>query len=149
VAYLLEQGVPPENILLLTFTNKAAREMMRRVAGLLGQELAALWGGTFHAIGSRILRRHADRLGYARDFAILDREDARHLLGDCIQSLGIDTKALHFPKADVLGEIGSLAANTARGVGEVVASEYDHFEGLTGLIEAACKPIRLGNGRGI
>jgi DNA helicase-2/ATP-dependent DNA helicase PcrA len=149
VAYLLEQGVPPENILLLTFTNKAAREMMRRVAGLLGQELAALWGGTFHAIGSRILRRHADRLGYARDFAILDREDARHLLGDCIQSLGIDTKALHFPKADVLGEIGSLAANTARGVGEVVASEYDHFEGLTGLIEAALQAYqarkRAGN----
>src|SRR5690349_23485199 len=59
VAYLLEQGIPADRILLLTFTNKAAREMMRRVADLLGQELAALWGGTFHAIGSRILRQHA------------------------------------------------------------------------------------------
>src|SRR5215471_5475285 len=72
VAFLLEQGIPPERILLLTFTNKAAREMMRRVADLLGQELQELWGGTFHAIGNRILRAHADRLGYERDFAILD-----------------------------------------------------------------------------
>src|SRR5947209_176248 len=68
VAYLLEQGIPPERILLLTFTNKAAAEMMRRVVDLLGQELENLWGGTFHAIGTRILRRPADQLGYQRDF---------------------------------------------------------------------------------
>src|SRR5712672_4229988 len=77
VAYLLEQGIPPERILLLTFTNKAAREMMRRVADLLGQELPSLWGGTFHSIGNRVLRAHADRLGYQRDFTIMDREDAK------------------------------------------------------------------------
>src|SRR5213083_1274180 len=64
VAYLLEQGIPPERILLLTFTNKAAREMMRRVADLLGSELSSLWGGTFHAIGQRFLRRHAQHIGY-------------------------------------------------------------------------------------
>src|SRR5437660_10920407 len=63
VAYLLEQGIPPERILLLTFTNKAAKEMMRRVADLLGQELTALSGGTFHSIGNRILRQHAKTLG--------------------------------------------------------------------------------------
>src|SRR5437762_13257022 len=76
VAYLLEQGIPPERILLLTFTNKAAKEMMLRVTDLLGSELSTLWGGTFHSIGHRILRRHADLLGYKRDFTILDREDA-------------------------------------------------------------------------
>src|SRR5215467_7201991 len=59
VAFLLEQGIPPERVLLLTFTNKAAKEMMRRVTDLLGQELSSLWGGTFHAIGNRILRTHA------------------------------------------------------------------------------------------
>src|SRR6266516_7155629 len=80
VAYLLEQGIPAERILLLTFTNKAAREMMRRVADLLGQELPTLWGGTFHGIGNRILRQHAPLLGYERDFSIMDREDARHLI---------------------------------------------------------------------
>src|SRR5215470_4446861 len=77
VAYLLEQGIPADRVLLLTFTNKAAKEMMRRVADLLGQELASLWGGTFHAIGSRILRQHARPIGYQRDFTILDREDAK------------------------------------------------------------------------
>src|SRR6266702_7516307 len=63
VAYLLEQGIPPQRILLLTFTNKAAREMMRRVADLLGSDLADLWGGTFHSIGHRFLRRHAEQVG--------------------------------------------------------------------------------------
>src|SRR6266705_1126145 len=72
--YVLQQGIPPERILLLTFTNKAAREMMRRVADLLGQELPSLWGGTFHSIGNRVLRLHANLLGYERDFSIIDRE---------------------------------------------------------------------------
>src|SRR4029078_8113400 len=83
VAYLLEQGIPPDRILLLTFTNKAAREMMRRGTDLLGQELAALWGGTFHSIGNRILRQHAQLLGFHQDFSIMDREDAKHLIGTC------------------------------------------------------------------
>src|SRR5499433_4115129 len=74
VAYLLEQGIPPERILLLTFTNKAAKEMMRRVTELLGQELNDLWGGTFHAIGNRTLRQHAESVGFDRGFSILDRE---------------------------------------------------------------------------
>src|SRR3954466_14151572 len=94
VAYLLEQGIPPERILLLTFTNKAAKEMMRRVADLLGQELPALWGGTFHSIGNRVLRLHAKLLGYERDFSILDREDARHLISTCLAESEIDTKAI-------------------------------------------------------
>src|SRR6267378_7752660 len=80
VGFLLEQGIPADRILLLTFTNKAAREMMRRVSDLLGQELASLWGGTFHSIGNRILRRHAELLGYQRGFTILDREDAKELI---------------------------------------------------------------------
>src|SRR6516162_2453068 len=62
VAFLLEQGIPADRILLLTFTNKAAREMMRRVAELLGREQPGLWGGTFHSIGNRILRKHANTL---------------------------------------------------------------------------------------
>src|SRR5512136_3158419 len=80
VAYLLEQGIPPERVLLLTFTNKAAKEMMRRVADILGGDLSSLWGGTFHSIGNRILRRHAGLLGFEPDFTILDREDAKHLI---------------------------------------------------------------------
>jgi DNA helicase-2/ATP-dependent DNA helicase PcrA len=80
VAYLVEQGVAPEQILLLTFTNKASKEMLARVASLLPHDLSRLWGGTFHHVGNRILRRHADRVGYAKDYTILDREDAEDLI---------------------------------------------------------------------
>ncbi|HXP61054.1 MAG TPA: UvrD-helicase domain-containing protein [Dongiaceae bacterium] len=130
VAYLLEQGVAAERILLLTFTNKAAREMMRRVAGLLGQELSSLWGGTFHAIGNRVLRRQADLLGYQRDFTILDREDAKHLLTTCVAESGIDHTATRFPKAEVLAEIFSLAVNTGRTIHQILDEEYGHFSPL-------------------
>src|SRR6059036_1165749 len=101
VAYLLEQGVPADHILLLTFTNKAAREMMRRVGDLLGNDTGSLWGGTFHSIGARILRRHAEALGYRPDFTILDREDSSDLMKTCLAEAEIDVKATRFPKADV------------------------------------------------
>src|SRR5437763_15908808 len=100
VAYLLEQGIPEDRILLLTFTNKAAREMMRRVADLLGQELPALWGGTFHSIANRVLRQQAPVLGFHRDFSIIDREDAKHLVATCIAESEIDIKSTRFPKPE-------------------------------------------------
>src|SRR5580658_8256752 len=111
VAFLLEQGIPAESVLLLTFTNKAAREMMQRVNDLLGAELSGLWGGTFHSIGARILRRNARALGYGPDFSILDREDSKDLLQACLGDMQIDSKSEHFPKADVLSDIFSLAVN--------------------------------------
>src|SRR5438034_6926973 len=73
VAYLLENGVEPSNILLLTFTNKAAREMLDRVTNLLPHDIAGLWGGTFHSIGNRILRRHSADAGFRPGFSIMDR----------------------------------------------------------------------------
>ena len=127
VAYLLEQGIPADRILLLTFTNKAAGEMMRRVADLLGQEIPSLWGGTFHSIGARVLRSHADLLGYRRDFTILDRDDAKDLIKACIADAGIETKGTHFPKPEVLNEIFSLAANTHRTTDDILESQYDYF----------------------
>jgi ATP-dependent DNA helicase UvrD/PcrA len=135
VAYLLEQGIPPDRILLLTFTNKAAREMMRRVADLLGQELSTLWGGTFHSIGNRILRSHAERLGFQRDFGIMDREDAKHLINTCVAESEIDVKATRFPKAEVLGDIFSLAVNTHRSIADIVHEHYDYFSELTEQID--------------
>ena len=131
VAYLLEQGIPPERILLLTFTNKAAREMMRRVAELLGRDLPALWGGTFHSIGARVLRRQAERLGFRQDFTILDREDSVDLIKACAADANIDTKATRFPKPDVLGAVFSMALNTRQSIEETVAQHYSYFEQLT------------------
>jgi DNA helicase-2/ATP-dependent DNA helicase PcrA len=130
VAYLLEQGIPAERILLLTFTNKAAKEMMRRVADLLGQELSPLWGGTFHSIGNRVLRQHANQLGYERDFSILDREDARHLISTCLAESEIDVKATLFSKAEMLGDIFSLAVNTPKSVREILEEQYGRFSHL-------------------
>src|SRR6187399_1626822 len=72
VAYLLENGIRPQHILLLTFTNKAAREMLDRVSALCTQDLAPMWGGTFHSIGNRILRRHPNEAGFAPGFSIMD-----------------------------------------------------------------------------
>src|SRR3989475_8479529 len=72
VAFLLEQGIPADRILLLTFTNKAAKEMMRRVAGLLGGDIPPLWGGTFHSVGNRVFRRHPAGVGDPRGFTIPD-----------------------------------------------------------------------------
>ena len=131
VAYLLEQGIPPDRILLLTFTNKAAGEMMRRISDLLGHELRALWGGTFHSIGARILRLHAETLGYQRDFTILDRDDAKDLIKASLLDAKIDTKDKHFPKADVLNEIFSLAANTHQTIAELVEGKFSYFEAFT------------------
>jgi len=127
VAYLIEQGIPPDRILLLTFTNKAAGEMMRRVSDLLGHELRALWGGTFHSIGARVLRLHADALGYLKDFTILDRDDAKDLIKACMADAKIDKQDKHFPKTDVLNEIFSLAANTHRTVAELVDGQFSYF----------------------
>jgi DNA helicase II / ATP-dependent DNA helicase PcrA len=134
VGFLLEQGIPADRILLLTFTNKAAREMMRRVSDLLGQELPSLWGGTFHSIGNRILRQHAPLVGYQRDFTIMDREDAKDLIGACIAEAEIDVKATRFPKAEVLADIFSMASNTRRTVPEILEQEYDYFESLASQI---------------
>ena len=139
VAYLLEQGIPPDRILLLTFTNKAAGEMMRRVTDLLGHELASLWGGTFHSIGNRVLRQHAALLGYQRDFTIMDREDAKHLINTCVAESDIDVKTTRFPKADVLGDIFSLAVNKEQSVAEILGTEYGYFDTLAPQIEGVQK----------
>jgi len=139
VAYLLEQGIPADRILLLTFTNKAAGEMMHRVSDLLGQELRSLWGGTFHSIGARILRLHAQTLGYHRDFTILDRDDAKDLIKACVNDAKIETKGTHFPKLDVLGEIFSLAGNTHQTVAELCEGQFSYFSQFTDKIAALCK----------
>jgi DNA helicase-2/ATP-dependent DNA helicase PcrA len=147
VAFLLEQGIAPERILLLTFTNKAAREMMRRVNDLIGTDLGALWGGTFHSIGNRILRRHADRLGYKPDFTILDREDSKDLVQACIDAAKIDVTAVRFPKADMLTDIFSMAVNTHQPIHRVLERNYHAFAGM-GEMSGNCRRVsRNGNGR--
>jgi len=127
VAYLLENGVDPRNILLLTFTNKAARQMLDRVANLLPIDASGLWGGTFHSIGNRMLRRHGRALGYSSGFTIMDREDQKDLLNAVVAGAGIDPKEIRFPKGDVLADIFSFVVNTERSIEEVLAEKFPYF----------------------
>jgi len=136
VAYLLEQGIPEDRILLLTFTNKAAKEMMTRVADLLGSDVSRLWGGTFHSVGNRVLRRHAEKVGWENDFSILDREDSKELLSACIDAAQIDVKATRFPKAEVLRDVFSMATNKCKSIPETLSENYPHFQSLALSIEA-------------
>ncbi|HEX8775903.1 MAG TPA: ATP-dependent helicase [Pyrinomonadaceae bacterium] len=135
VAYLIEQGVAPSRIMLATFTNRAAREMLHRVEALTsGGDVRRVWGGTFHRIANLILRRHAASLGYESNYTILDSEDARDFLSVCVDEAGIDTRARRFPKAEVLQDIISFANNTDRPIEEVVARRFPHFEPLGGAV---------------
>ena len=147
VAYLLEQGIPADRILLLTFTNKAAGEMMRRVSDLIGRQLRELWGGTFHSIGARVLRSHAETLGYRRDFTILDRDDSKDLIKACVADEKIETKAAHFPKPEVLNEIFSLATNTHKSVEQIMDEQYgyllDKYTGEKELNEVVSRLFHL------
>ncbi len=127
VAYLLENGIDPRNILLLTFTNKAAREMLSRVTNLLPVDAGGLWGGTFHSIGNRILRRHGTALGYSSGFTIMDREDQKDLIDAVVASAGIDPKEIRFPKGDVLAEIFSFVVNTEDPLEELLAERFPYF----------------------
>ena len=135
VARLIELGVAPGRILLVTFTNRAAREMLSRVEGLMKADVRKTWGGTFHSIANRILRRHGASIGYESNYTILDSEDAKDLIDSCIEEAAIDTKAKRFPKGEVLREMFSLATNTDTPLDNLIAKNYPHFEPLTAQIK--------------
>ncbi|MBD9178454.1 MAG: ATP-dependent DNA helicase [Odoribacter splanchnicus] len=117
IAQLLSQGVPAYKILALTFTNKAAREMQKRIAELVGSEIAAnLWMGTFHSIFSKILRFEADKLGYTSSFTIYDTQDSKNLIKAIVKDMKLDDK-VYKPNV-ILGRI-SMAKNNL-----IVAQSY-------------------------
>lgn len=128
VARLIEADTPAENILLLTFTNKAAREMLRRVELLIGMNISGLFGGTFHHIANLLLRQHCLLIGYRQGFSILDREDSKELFDACIAD--VYQKETILPKGGVLAEICSLARNTDMPVEDVVLQRFSHFSHL-------------------
>ncbi len=130
VAYLLDNGIQPGSILLLTFTNKAAREMLDRVEQLVPRNTSDLWGGTFHSVGNRILRRHAELIGRDRGFTIMDREDQKELMSTVVAECDVDPKAYRFPKPEVLLDMISLAQNTGEDLDELVAWRYPYFDHL-------------------
>lgn len=149
VARLIEKGIGPERILLATFTNKAAREMLSRVEKLTGVDVSRLWGGTFHHIGNMILRREGPRIGLQRNFAILDEEDADQVINTCMAEMKIDSKADGFPKGRIVRDIISYASNTGQALDKVVTFKYpellNHIEQITELSRYYLKRKRENN----
>ena len=148
VAHLVVNGVDPTRILLLTFTRRAAEEMIRRVKRITAkavgtQQVDLPWSGTFHAIGARILREYATQIGLKPSFTILDRSDAADLMDLVRQELGLSKKALRFPKKDTCLAIYSFAINSGKPIDQVLAKHFPWcvewekdlrrlFEGYTG-----------------
>ena len=136
VARLVAGGCLPERIMLMTFTNRAAREMVDRVEQLLSLDMRRCAAGTFHHVGNRILRRHGEALGLGTDFGILDPEDARDLMTSVIHELGLPVlTSKRFPNAKVLGNIASQATGMIGTVAAVVERRYLKFLELLDPIE--------------
>jgi DNA helicase-2/ATP-dependent DNA helicase PcrA len=120
VAHLVDRGVRPERILLLTFTRRAAEEMLARAGRLAGNATVRVHGGTFHATGHRLLRRFGKEVGLPAEFSIMDQGDAVDLMGIARASLGVGKKDKRFPKKETLHWAYSTHVNTGRPLDDVI-----------------------------
>lgn len=123
-AYLIKKGIPPSRILLLTFTKKAAKEMLFRIKLLAGKEGGKVYGGTFHHTGNYYLRKYAGRIGYPSNFVILDEEDSKSLLSIILK----EEKEKGIPKAQVVQKIISLAVNSQKDINSVISTFFPYFD---------------------
>ena len=135
VAYLVELGVKPESILLLTFTRRAAQEMLRRATILLDARCEKVAGGTFHSFANSTLRRYASLLGFESSFTILDQGDAEDVVNLLRTQLKFDTRERRFPRKQTLFDIFSKSVNTLIPIKDVLKEEYPHFQDNLDQIE--------------
>src|SRR5271154_3025029 len=144
VAWLLSQGVRPGEILLLTFTNKASKEMLHRGQELTGIEPRRFWGGTFHSIGHRTLRMFGESIGLAKTFTILDAEEAERLLKQVVES---QDKAFFKdktrPRPGPLFGVISLARNTQLTVEATVAKYFPHYADISDRLPGFARAYEL------
>lgn len=127
VAYLIDSGVDPSHILLLTFTRKSAQEMLERAGELIGMRSERVCGGTFHSVANMLLRRYGRAIGLEPGFTILDRGDAEDLIALVRSQLGLNEKDKRFPRKGTIAEIFSKSENTLRSLDEIVVEEFGHF----------------------
>ena len=127
LAYMVERGIRPEQVLLLTFTRRAAEEMLRRAASLVSGDVGRVEGGTFHSVSASILRRYAEIIKYPNNFTILDTADSMELIGRCRSAAGIDLKQKRFPRKQTLQKLFSKSANKSQPLEFVVYDDYPHF----------------------
>jgi DNA helicase-2/ATP-dependent DNA helicase PcrA len=136
VAYLVELGVKPENILLLTFTRKAAQEMLRRAAILLDSRCERVAGGTFHSFANSVLRKHGSLLAYEPNFTILDQTDAEDVMNLLRTRMKFDTREKRFPRKEALYDLYSRSLNTMTPLVELLMSDYPQYLELEADINA-------------
>jgi DNA helicase-2/ATP-dependent DNA helicase PcrA len=127
VARLVEEGVAPSSILLLTFTRKAAQQMLQRAAGLLDRRCENIAGGTFHSFGNLILRKNVHALGFNSNFAILDRADAESLISLLRKEISATAQVRSLPRKHTLANIFSRAVNKMISIDDVVYDDYPHL----------------------
>lgn len=127
VAHLIDTGTRPERILLLTFTRRAAQEMLSRVERLVGSDGRRVHGGTFHATAHRLLRRFGPQVGIGADFTIMDQADAEDLMQLSRAHLGLGDRKQRFPKKETLHHVYSRHVNTGIPVAALLADEYPQF----------------------
>jgi len=135
VAWLVERGVPPKEILLLTFTRKAAKEMLDRAAKLTDRGCREVSGGTFHSLAQRVLREEAKRIGFSPSFTIMDRSDMEEAARALIPEVNGKERPMRFPKGATISTILSKAANMEKPVGEIMEIEYPQFLPILPQIE--------------
>lgn len=128
VARLVDEGVAPEQILLLTFTRKASEEMLSRAAGILDDRCRKVSGGTFHSFANIILRQYAKEIGFEDGFTILDRSDAEDICASIRKKMGLSDSEKRFPKKSTVASIIGKAVNTGRPVESIMAAEFPHYE---------------------
>ncbi len=134
-AHLISSGMPPERILLCTFTNRAAREMIKRVEGLLDAELKPMWAGTFHHVANIALRRHAEQVGLPPNYAILDSEDSQDLMASCLAEEGKALRSVRFPRPRLLQHMLSRAVDSQIPIDEAIKQHAFRFRHLTEEIQ--------------
>jgi DNA helicase-2/ATP-dependent DNA helicase PcrA len=130
LAYLVEQGVDPGSILLLTFTRKAAQEMLSRAAHLIQHPLGQVMGGTFHGVCYQWLRRYGERLGYREGFTVMDRADQEDLLALLRERLGFKNLEGPFPRKETLAEIMGALVNKNLALEDLLYRDYPQFAPL-------------------
>ncbi len=134
VAFLVKLGIPPESILLLTFTRKAAQEMLARAATLIDSRCERVAGGTFHAFANQSLRQYADLIGFPRGFTIMDRGDAEDAINLIRAEMGLHRKERRFPRKNTLANILGKSINRNLPVPQIIHREYPHFASFTSEI---------------
>ena len=127
VAYLVELGVKPDSVLLLTFTRKAAQEMLRKASILLDSRCDQISGGTFHSFANSVLRKYAGQLGYESNFTILDQTDAEDVVNLIRTQHKFDTKERRFPRKETIYDLYSRSLNTMTPVKELLAADYPQY----------------------